>query len=399
MSSPSFVRNQGLDILRGIAILMVLINHVEPGVLPGLPALSGPAGGVYWHLRSFGWSGVDMFFVLSGFLISGLLFKELERTGTLALGRFWGRRAFKVIPSYAVLLIVLAVTGATAWLDTTSLATTASSLVKHGLFCQNYLENNPNGPTWSLAVEEHFYLVMPCMLLLLAWKADLAQFERRVLYTGVTILVTVLAARCYHAIHSGVDAGDFRLSHFRIDSLFLGVLVQLLARRKHPIAQAVLGRPWLALVAAAVLIAPSFVLGRAHPLMFSIGFTSLGLGYALVLLMFAQGFDLRHPGPLGRTLATIGTWSYNIYLWNFFLVSLPLTQHLLKQSWLVNPVLHPVIAVLVRGGVFIITAIAVGAAFTKLVEAPFLWLRDRVIAQAPRSRPVEESMPALAVQS
>ena len=399
MSSPSFVRNQGLDILRGIAILMVLINHVEPGVLPGLPALNGAAGGVYWHLRSFGWSGVDMFFVLSGFLISGLLFKELERTGTLALGRFWGRRAFKVIPSYAVHLIVLSVTGATAWLDTTSLATTASSLVKHGLFCQNYLENNPNGPTWSLAVEEHFYLVMPCMLLLLAWKADLAQFERRVLYTGVTILVTVLAARCYHAIHSGVDAGDFRLSHFRIDSLFLGVLVQLLARRKHPIAKAVLGRPWLALAAAAVLIAPSFMLGRAHPLMFSVGFTSLGLGYALVLLVFAQGFDLRHPGPLGRSLATIGTWSYNIYLWNFFLVSLPLTQHLLKQSWLVNPVLHPVIAVLVRGGVFIITAIAVGAAFTKLVEAPFLWLRDRVIPQAPRSRPVEESMPALAVQS
>jgi peptidoglycan/LPS O-acetylase OafA/YrhL len=399
MSSPSFVRNQGLDILRGIAILMVLINHVEPGVLPGLPLLHGAVGGIYWRLRSFGWSGVDMFFVLSGFLISGLLFKELERTGTLALGRFWGRRAFKVIPSYAALLVVLAATGATSWLDTTSVSTVATSLVKHGLFCQNYLENNPNGPTWSLAVEEHFYLVMPCLLLLLAWKASLAQFERRVLFTGVTILVAVLVLRCVHTVQGGVDPGDFRLSHFRIDSLFLGVLVQLLARRKHPIAKAVLARPWLALAAAAVLIAPSFVLGRAHPLMFSVGFTSLGLGYALVLLVFAQGFDLRHPGALGRMLAIIGTWSYNIYLWNFFLVSLPVTQLILKQSWFVDPVQQPAMAVLLRGGVFALTAIAVGAAFTKVVEAPFLWLRDRVIPQAARPQPVDAAMPGLPVQS
>lgn len=393
-TAPVFVRNQGLDILRGVAILLVLVNHVEPSVLPGLPELSGAAGAVYWRLRSLGWSGVDMFFVLSGFLISGLLFKELERTGSLALARFWGRRAFKILPSYAVLLAVLAWTGATQWLDTTSPSTLLTSLFQHGLFVQNYLEHNPNGPTWSLAVEEHFYLLLPGLLLLLSHKATPAQFERRVLMTGLFVMAVVLAGRCLHAGLTGVHTEDYRLSHYRIDSLFLGVLVQLLARRKHGLAQVVISNPWLALTVAAALIAPSFIMGRSHPIMFSIGFTGLGLGYALVLLVFAQGFDFRHPGLAGRFLARIGTWSYNIYLWNFFLTGLPLGGYTLAQTWLAAGVAEPVLEVLARGALFIIVSITIGAAFTWLVENPFLWLRDVVL---PASRPAQCPSPAMPV--
>lgn len=383
--APTFVRNQGLDILRGVAILLVLVNHVEPSVLPGLPELNGAAGAVYWRLRSMGWSGVDMFFVLSGFLISGLLFKELERTGSLALGRFWGRRAFKIIPSYAVLLAVLAWTGATEWLDTTSLATSVNSLLQHGLFVQNYLEHNPNGPTWSLAVEEHFYLLLPGLLLLLSRGATPVPFERRVLTAGLVVMVIVLATRCHHTWQSGVHSEDYRLSHYRIDSLFLGVLVQLVARRKHGLAQTIVSYPWWALTAAAVLIAPSLVMGRSHPVMFSIGFTGLGLGYALVLLVFSQGFDFRHPGLLGRILARIGTWSYNIYLWNFFITGLPLGGYALAQGWLAASISDPVPEVLARGALFIMVSIAVGAAFTWLVENPFLWLRDALLPAGRRT--------------
>ncbi len=386
-STPTFVRNQGLDILRGIAILLVLINHVEPSVLPGLPALNGAVGAVYWRLRSIGWSGVDMFFVLSGFLISGLLFKEIERTGSLALGRFWGRRAFKIIPSYAVLLAVLAWTGATAWLDTSSPTATVTSLVQHGLFLQNYLEHNPNGPTWSLAVEEHFYLLLPCLLLLFSQGGITpALFERRVLTSGLAVMIVVLIARCYHAWQSGVHTEDYRLSHFRIDSLFLGVLVQLLARRKHPIAQKIIAHPWWALAAAATLIAPSLVMGRSHPVMFTIGFTALGLGYALVLLVFSQGFDFRKPALLGRLLARIGTWSYNIYLWNFFFTGLPLGGYSLAQGWLASSIMHPLLEVIARGVLFIIVSIAVGAIFTWLVENPFIKLRD-ILLPASKQQP------------
>lgn len=394
--APTFVRNQGLDILRGIAILLVLINHVEPSVLPGLPELSGAAGAVYWRLRSLGWSGVDMFFVLSGFLISGLLFKELERTGSLALGRFWGRRAFKIIPSYVVLLAVLAWTGTTDWLDTTSLATSVTSLLQHGLFLQNYLEHNANGPTWSLAVEEHFYLLLPGLLLLLSRSATPAQFERRVLTAGLVVMFVVLVARCYHTWQSGVHSEDYRLSHYRIDSLLLGVLVQLMARREHGLARTIVSHPWWALAAASVLIAPSLVMGRSHPVMFSIGFTGLGLGYALVLLVFSQGFDFRHPGLLGRILARIGTWSYNIYLWNFFLAALPLGAYALAQGWLASSFSDPVSEVLARGALFIGVSIAVGAAFTWLVENPFLWLRDALLPASRRTTSPTPPVPAAA---
>jgi peptidoglycan/LPS O-acetylase OafA/YrhL len=398
-SPPAFVRNQGLDILRGVAILLVLVNHVEPSVLPGLPELSGAAGAVYWRLRSLGWSGVDMFFVLSGFLISGLLFKELERTGSLALGRFWGRRAFKILPSYAVLLAVLAWAGATHWLDTSSPSMVLSSLIQHGLFVQNYLEHNPNGPTWSLAVEEHFYLLLPGLLLMLWRSASVAQFERRVLTVGVVVMAVVLAGRCLHAWQAGVHTEDYRLSHFRIDSLFLGVLVQLLARRKHGLALAVIKHPWRALAVAAMLIAPSFFMGRSHPVMFSVGFTGLGLGYALVVLVFAHGFDFRHPSLPGRVLAQIGTWSYNIYLWNFFLTGLPLGGYALAQAWLATGIADPMLEVVARGTLFIIVSVAVGAAFTWLVENPFLWLRDVVLPASRRAHSPATAMPAAATKA
>jgi peptidoglycan/LPS O-acetylase OafA/YrhL len=253
------------------------------------------------------------------------------------------------------------------------------------LFVQNYLEHNANGPTWSLAVEEHFYLLLPGLLLLLSRSATPAQFERRVLAAGLVVMVVVLAARCYHAWQSGVHTEDYRLSHYRIDSLFLGVLVQLVARRGHGLARTIVAHPWWALAAASVLIAPSLVMGRSHPIMFSIGFTGLGLGYALVLLVFSQGFDFRHPGLLGRILARIGTWSYNIYLWNFFLTGLPLGGYALAQGWLAASLSDPVSEVLARGTLFIGVSVAVGAAFTWLVENPFLRLRDALLPASRRT--------------
>jgi peptidoglycan/LPS O-acetylase OafA/YrhL len=169
-----------------------------------------------------------------------------------------------------------------------------------------------------------------------------------------------------------------------------------MARREHGLAQTILSHPWWALAAASVLIAPSLVMGRSHPIMFSIGFTGLGLGYALVLLVFSQGFDFRHPGLLGRILARIGTWSYNIYLWNFFLAALPLGAYALAQGWLASSLSDPVPEVLARGALFIGVSIAVGAAFTWLVENPFLWLRDALLPTSRRTTSPTPPEPAAA---
>src|SRR6187402_2383755 len=96
-------RNQGLDVLRGLAVLLVVFNHFEPATIPGMVLPSGMFGWAYWRVHGLGWSGVDCFFVLSGFLMSGLLFKELQETGKLRLGRFWTRRCFTILPSYVFL--------------------------------------------------------------------------------------------------------------------------------------------------------------------------------------------------------------------------------------------------------------------------------------------------------
>src|SRR3954452_19313690 len=85
-------RNQALDLLRGIAVLLVVVSHYSV-------ALPHPS-----VLLETGWVGVDLFFVLSGFLISGLLFSEFEKTGTINLKRFWIRRGFKIYPPFYALI-------------------------------------------------------------------------------------------------------------------------------------------------------------------------------------------------------------------------------------------------------------------------------------------------------
>lgn len=198
--------------------------------MPGFVSPSGLAGFLLWRIKALGAGGVDLFFVLSGFLISGLLFKEIEDTGSLRLGRFWARRAFKIIPSYYFLLLALALTRATAWLDLSSAGAALRSFFVHGLFFQNYLANTVNGPTWSLAVEEHFYLLLPLLLLFIcgaaARRIKTGAPSSRFFTFLVPLLVLPLAFRIGRAVTHGIELNDFMETHFRFDGLLFGVLVQ-----------------------------------------------------------------------------------------------------------------------------------------------------------------------------
>src|ERR1043166_5890812 len=90
MSSVEQKRIHSLDFLRGLAVLLVLFRHLP----------NDNTSGVLHFIQAIGWTGVDLFFVLSGFLISGLLFTEFNRTGKLDVKRFWLRRGMKIWPSY-----------------------------------------------------------------------------------------------------------------------------------------------------------------------------------------------------------------------------------------------------------------------------------------------------------
>jgi peptidoglycan/LPS O-acetylase OafA/YrhL len=375
-------RNRGLDVLRGSAILLVFLNHIDSHTIAGFIPPQGIAGFIYWRIKTFGASGVDLFFVLSGFLISGLLFKEIDETGGLRLGRFWARRAFKILPSYYFLLIVLAATGATGWLDLSSLGATAHSFFVHGLFFQNYLASTVNGPTWSLAVEEHFYLLLPLLLLLVRGSA--AQIDsRRFLLMIVPLLLLPLAFRIQRAL-GGIQLDDFMQTHFRFDSLLFGVLTQWLLRTKSPVAAMVATHKRICAAISALLILPLLFYPRSHPFMFTIGFSMAAMGYAVLLLLVVSTAPGRwQESRPAAAVATIGIWSYNIYLWHFFLGE----THILPfygrtQRWIATHIPHAGLMVAVQFAFFAATSIGVGALLTQIVEKPFLSLRDRIPALA-----------------
>ena len=120
-----------------------------------------------------GWLGVDLFFVLSGFLISNLLFSEYRKTERISLRTFYLRRALKLYPGFYLLLFSTVVFCAIAGRRITLRGTLGEFF-----FVQNYL-GGLWGHTWSLAVEEHFYLILPVLLIFLAARSPAGRpFER-----------------------------------------------------------------------------------------------------------------------------------------------------------------------------------------------------------------------------
>lgn len=144
-----------LDILRGVAILLVIFAHT-------IPPETSSWQSVFRYLQILGTTGVDLFFVLSGFLVGGLLFKELLTKSHLDVRRFLIRRGFRIFPSYVVFLTFVFL----LLLLHKSFTDSIRELLPNLIHLQNYL-GSPREHTWSLAVEEHFYLVLPFLLLLL----------------------------------------------------------------------------------------------------------------------------------------------------------------------------------------------------------------------------------------
>src|SRR5713226_5982866 len=187
-------RNPPLDVLRGIAVLLVIFSHypVRKVVLSG-------------------WIGVDLFFVLSGFLISGLLFSDLASNGSIALRRFYIRRGLKIYPAFYFFL------ASTSLLLPTTLP--RKFLLSEVFFLQSYVPHIWQH-TWSLAVEEHFYILLPVLLLVLnRWK--------RLHYLPTLSLLLVVVCFLGRVV-TGIWSPAHRewmqsATHLRIDGLFAGV--------------------------------------------------------------------------------------------------------------------------------------------------------------------------------
>jgi peptidoglycan/LPS O-acetylase OafA/YrhL len=346
-----------LDLLRFLAVFLVLGRHLPPcpeAVSPWLFQITRA-----WHRG--GWVGVDLFFVLSGFLVSGLLFREHERSGEVRAGHFLVRRGFKIYPPFWALL------AATLALGGLREATPANVLGELTFF-QNYVGRLWNH-TWTLAIEEHFYFLLAGFV---AWRC---RRRPEAPFDGIPLVFAGVAVACLAmrfvtaAVEPYSHPTHLFPTHLRIDSLLFGVWLSHAWHRGGLRDHAWLApaSPFLALAGVA-LIAPVFVFKlEATPWLATVGLTGVYLGGGLLLLaaLAVEPRRFRWLAPLAHA----GRDSYSIYLWHMP-VSLWLVGGIVRRSGPIDWWLY--------ASVYLAGALVVGIAMARLIEIPTLRLRDRL---------------------
>jgi peptidoglycan/LPS O-acetylase OafA/YrhL len=379
LTSPASGRNIGLDVLRGLAILLVIGNHfiIPPDSAGALRPLA------LWMFR-FGWTGVDLFFVLSGFLIGGLLLDEIGHTGTFNFRRFIIRRGLKIWPAY--LFYILAVFPMLIFGGGDTAGSALGRLVPNIVHLQNYL-GSPRGHTWSLAVEEHFYLLLPLFLLLVIRGKRAGVPLPAIPVTAIILMTTCTALRLGVALTAPFDFLTHQFpTHLRLDGLFFGVLLAYLHRFRPELLRP-LGRHRLltGLVGLALLV-PLMMLEFNQSIFYqSLGLTMLYLGWGLILLatvLRPTAAGPERPSLPFKLMAAVGYFSYSIYLWHLDLAWQPLrwlSRHALPGlktgagAWLITMIIYTVLAVIT------------GAIMARIIEMPVLRLRDRLFPSRSRA--------------
>ena len=357
-----------LNLLRGVGALMIVIHHANSEAIPHLSKAPGAVGFAISSMKNFGWSGIDLFFVLGGFLMANTFYQHFDRYGRISIKSYYKARAKRIVPSYYFLLFVLAATGATGWISLSSWDLAVKDALIHLLFMNNYLDQLPNGPTWYLAATVQIYFFMPLLLMLIIRISGLS-FEDIVQRGAIMGIVFVLFLRCITVLNGTHQPNDFMLTHYRIDTVLLGMLAFCLLRGEHPLTTKISLHPYLTICLSALFLIPSIFLPRGNAWMFTFGFTFLALGYSMLILVLIQcNFVL--PKMISAALLALSTWSYNIYLWHYFvprIVGKPYADSQLLIHAVVGAVsLQAIIQLLM----FTMIGIIVGWVMTTLIEKP-----------------------------
>ncbi len=268
----------------------------------------------------------------------------------------------------------------TNWLDTSSMQSTVKSLTVHIFFLQNYLPYNPNGPTWSLAVEEHFYILLPLIFLALMSFANKRNFSFFDTIPWLTFSSIIICGTLrYIQSLDGIDANEYMQTHLRIDSLMIGVFTQYLWLFHQPIIDFVWQHRWFFLAAALAMVSTSAFYSTVSPFMFTWGFLILSIGYAIILVLVYRGLLAAWEDNLiMRSFAKIGTWSYNSYLWHYFLFAISIPVFISTHEAIDQLNLRPILIVSIQALHFIIYSILIGYIVTAAIENPFIKLRNKL---------------------
>ena len=316
-----------LDGLRGLAVVAVVAVHSWPTIVPG--------GGM----------GVDVFFVLSGFLITMLLVQERHDTSRIDFRGFYRRRAYRLLPPLVAFTVILL-----AWLWWYGIPLPRADRIYVSNWTLAYGDDIAYFEhTWSLAIEERFYLVWPILLLWWLRRSDTAHALRCSIGTFVAVTVwrlwLELQGASWSRLHFGFDT--------RADQLLAGCIVALLIWRGwRPPRWA--GWAGGAYIAGSILLFP-------RPQSFGLGFTPIAVAAGLVV---AHGATRRVPLLEVAPLRQIGRVSYALYLWNSGIMNIVRTHTGLDNG--------PLAFVIVGSLSWVVATLSYD-----LVERPFLALKER----------------------
>ena len=356
-------REPGLDLLRSLAITMVVIFHMPRQPMPRF----------LQPIQDCGWIGVDLFFVLSGYLIGSQLLRPYTRNKVPSIRIFFVRRALRVLPAFLVVLLVYFLFP--GFREQSYLP----NLWRFLTFTQNFGLHAPAAfsHAWSLCVEEHFYLILPLLVLWLMrepkfWKAFAVALS--VFFGGLLIRYAIWAN--YLNPIASAPASDqlfairyWSLIYFptyaRLDGLLVGVGLAAVKLFQPVWWNAALSKCRMLLIASLITIGAgvwiTWDLYAFHAVVWGFPLIALGFGF-LVLASF--GLKFHFPGATtGATLA------YSIYLTHKEVMHLDRTYF------------GPVVAM--NGGVgfaiYAMTILGCGGILYLFVERPFLQLRDQII--------------------
>lgn len=345
---PAANRALELDAIRGLAIALAVGSH-----------LAQPTGNVLFDLiqmpgARWGGIGVDIFFVLSGFLIGGMIIREIDLTGGFAIRRFLVRRAFRLWPVLYLFVI------AHMLFKSEPILSYAPQIFFH---MQNYFRT-PLNHLWSLAVEEQFYLMAATLLPFIAAR----QVSTRSLLMALGGLAVASMVLRTVAWYHNVDPISLQWqTQYRIDVLLVGIMLGVIRFRHLDVYRRIQGArwPWL-VVALACMVGLDRVSQMANQINLTGRPLALMLGVALILA--ADGWRAKGAALwVLRPLAFLGLYSYSIYIWHPG-IGRAVIAHVAAATGSL-----PV--GIVSGYVLVV---ALSYVITRTVERPMMALRDRL---------------------